>query len=738
MAKKVNYIIGHAEKLTDLTPPPRIDPKSEPLYTFEEAKSRLKPQLKSTSDKLQQLPDALCPRDFAVSELTLHPSYIAKGHFPKKLFKAMGLRSVGSKGVHVLPDRWTRKGQPKDSPTTKVFVAGKREQLTNFYKELDTLNEDRPESKDLHKIWNIDVPDPKTKLKIEQTASNKHHYYEIGLQLIPDNTSDFIKTSFLNYLDSLEVEYKSELIFQISNLVFLPIFSSRRQVEKIAEHPFVRVIRNVPKLRAIDQLVRATNVDFQASLPNSDPLSSDIKVGILDGGLPTNNSLSRWIKNYHLAEPTAKDYPEGPLHGLGVTSAFLFGPLSSNSIADRPFSHVNHHRILDSSTEDEDPLELYRTLGHIEDILLSRQYEFINLSLGPELSIDDDEIHPWTSLIDSYLSDGETIMTIAAGNNGQLDEESELNRVQIPSDCVNAITVGATDSQSPKWNKADYSAIGPGRAPGRVKPDIVAFGGSNHEYFHVVNDNFPPQSIPTAGTSFASPLVLRQAVGVRAIMGHDISPIAIKALLIHSSEQHNDLTQTQMGWGRINNDIRKIIESPDGVARILYQGELNPGKYLRVPLPIPREGVKGKLNIKATCCIATPVDPQDTSMYTKAGVGISWRPKKGKSTEPFFQQKKFATEAELRSDAGKWESVLHNEKGKLGSSLNEPEFTIHYMARDGGGEIPGYKAPTIKYAFVVTIESPKHPDIFEDILKSYPSILTELQPIVSIPTRVET
>ena len=56
-------------------------------------------------------------------------------------------------------------------------------------------------------------------------------------------------------------------------------------------------------------------------------------------------------------------------HRLGITSAFLFGPLSHDTEAPRPYSFVDHHRVLDSDINGEDPLELYRTLAHIEDIL---------------------------------------------------------------------------------------------------------------------------------------------------------------------------------------------------------------------------------------------------------------------------------------------------------------------------------------------------------------------------------
>lgn len=129
--------------------------------------------------------------------------------------------------------------------------------------------------------------------------------------------------------------------------------------------------------------------------------------------------------------------------------------------APRPFSYVDHYRVLDEKVEGEDPYELYRTLSHLEDILLSRQYEFMNLSLGPDLPIDDDEIHPWTSLIDTYLADGETFLTIAAGNNGERNREHKLNRVQVPSDCVNALSVGAINRVESDWKRATYSAVGP-------------------------------------------------------------------------------------------------------------------------------------------------------------------------------------------------------------------------------------------------------------------------------------
>ena len=728
MARKTNYLIGKAEELTKLTPPPKMDPKSKDLYTIEEVVGRLRPQLKKITEEFLHLDESLCPRGYAVAKMTLHPSFIAKGHFPKQLLRDMGVRSIGSKATEVKPDKWMRKGKPEKSPSTSLFIAGKIENFADFEKKLLSFKRDSYAAQDLMKIWSFENVTPSSKLKENQ--SSKPGYFEVGIQFIPGGTSEFIKQSFISYAQSLDFDIKDELSLEVSNLWFIPVIGSPDKAIELARHSFVRVIRPMAPLRSFRPLVRSLPGSTKAKLPSAPPLASDVRVAILDGGLPTNHAIGPWLNEYRLSDSSSHDYPGGPDHGLGVTSAFLFGPLPHNSEAPRPYSFVDHHRILDSDINGEDPLELYRTLTHIEDILISRQYEFINISLGPDLPIDDDEIHPWTSLLDSYLADGETFLTIAAGNNGEGDESLRLHRIQVPSDSVNAVAVGASDRNDRNWQKATYSASGPGRAPGRVKPDLLAFGGSHHQYFHVLNAAPYPELVPQQGTSFSAPYLLRKAVGIRALLGHSITPLAIKALLINSA-QRNDQEQCHVGWGKVIDEVDTLVRSPEGVAKILYQGELLPGKYLRVPLPLPKTGINGMVKIKATCCFSTHVDPQDTSMYTKAGVEISWKPKKGEKPDGFFQQVKKATEAELRRDAAKWEPVLHAEKRKNGNLLNEPAFEIHYMARNSGADISATSAEIIKYAFVITLEAPKHKEIFSDILEAYSEILSEIEPRIT-------
>ncbi|MFP6860646.1 S8 family peptidase [Pseudomonas sp.] len=734
---QTNFLIGRGELLTQSIKGVGRKIEKADAYTFERAKERLTGQADSTSSVLDGLPPAACPQDFGVARLVLNPSYIARSLFPANMLRAVGLESVGSRKVKVTPESWTRKIAPKETSTTEVFVAGKRKAFRALSHWMNTVERDSDEATELTRIENIFAFEPEGRIVNPGSASDK--YFECGVHMLPDQDSSFIQNAFIAFAAELEITVHSELGFEVGNLWFVPVQGEQFNAIKLAAFVFVRVIRPVPKMRGLLPATKRSGPSVGCTLPTQAPLSSDPRVAILDAGLPQEHSIGKWLRSYRVLDENAGDDPEGPEHGLAATSAFLFGPIEPEGTASRPYSFVDHLRVLDEGASFENPLELYRTLGHIEEVLLSRQYEFINLSVGPDVAIEDDDVHAWTSVIDNLLSDGNTFMTIAAGNNGARDSIVQLDRVQVPSDCVNAVTVGAANCTSDAWTRAAYSARGPGRSPGVVKPDLMAFGGGK-QYFHALVPGLKPTLVPLLGTSFAAPYVLRAAVGVRAVLGQDLSPLAIKALLIHAADQ-NGHESTDVGWGKIPEDLMQVITCPSGVARIVYQGELKPGKYIRAPIPLPKAALTGKVKVRATFSFASTTDPQDSASYTRAGLEVTFRPNKEKTEEgkanakskSFFQKRRFATEEELRADAGKWETVLHDSKSMYGSSLKDASFDIHYNARHMGGTAD--KAEKIRYALIITVEAPRHPNLFTEILEAY-SALVEIQPQVSLPVRL--
>jgi len=186
----------------------------------------------------------------------------------------------------------------------------------------------------------------------------------------------------------------------------------------------------------------------------------------------------------------------------------------------------------------------------------------------------------------------------------------------------------------------------------------------------------------------------------------------------------------------------RTITCPPSVASVVYQGELKPGKYLRASLALPTEGLIGNVWLKATFCYASPTDPQDAAAYTKAGLEVVFRlndkrVKPGRAnaeTKGFFEMKKYAAEEQRRSDLGKWETVRYDEKKMRAGGLDSPVFDIHYNARQAGAK--ANSPDMIRYALIITVEAPKHANLYTDILRSYAKTLVPIQPQVTLPIRV--
>lgn len=740
MVKSVNYLIGNGHLLaSDIPPAPKGFGDKAEVYTFEEAKKRLEPQILATADIIRSLPDEACPDDYGVMNLVLHPSYIAKSYYPLEFLRAAHLTPIGSKTAYIKPVRNNvRKYADQELDTTQLIVTGKRDDLSGLDKIINGFSPASITARQFARIEDVSSYRPSMHVR---SVDDRYKYYDVTLHLLPRSDSSFVLSSFIGYCEKFDFKVLHDLSFVAGSLCYLPIYGPCSKLEEIGKFTFLRAVRDIAPLRSIHSGINLHGASSSFIPPSSKPLSSVPKVAILDGGIPDSPLLDTWINRYVKMDTKATDHPGAVAHGLGVASAFLFGPVMPATIASRPFAYVSPIRIVDASSTSDKRLEMYRTLGFIEEILLSRQYSFINLSLGPAIPMEDEDIHPWTAVIDNLLQDGNTLMTIAVGNNGEKDEASGNARIQVPSDCVNALSVGSAASMGENWTKASYSAIGPGRRPGVVKPDVLMFGGSPTEYFHALIPSRSFKVHPFQGTSYAAPYLLRSAVGISAVLGSQISPLAIKALLIHSAKTQSGSHPSRNGWGKVPDDLLEIITCDEGTARIIYQGQLCPGKYIRAKIPIPRDGIEGKCVITATFCFTCPVDPQDSCSYTRAGLEIVFRRDcaniQGNSqnapSDTFFTKRPYETERDLRSSGGKWENVLHDSKGMKGHTLREPVFDIHYMARAGGAATSS--AENIPYALVITIKAPRNPTLFADILNDYP-MLCHIEPQVSLPLQV--
>ncbi|WP_016955808.1 S8 family peptidase [Catenovulum agarivorans] len=480
----------------------------------------------------------------------------------------------------------------------------------------------------------------------------------------------------------------------------------------------MRVLRSIPKLRINKPDAIRTIVDVPFKLPEVTELKNNFKVCIFDGGIGDNHVISDWV-NEIIPSDVTSSHPSYLTHGSEVCSAFLFGPYNHDTQTfSPPYSKVDLYRVI--SMTDSDP-DLFDVLTRIEGVLKSREYKYANLSLGPHLAVDDDEVHVWTSVLDSILQDGHCLVTVAIGNDGDL--EGEYARIQPPSDMVNCFSIGASDTEQPDWQRADYSCVGPGRSPGLVKPDGVIFGGSQSRPFELYSP-LTHSVTGTAGTSFASPYALRVAAGIDSITNFDLKPSTIKALMIHHASNDGHHIK-DVGWGRLPHSPEEVVQCLEDEAIIVYQGELNRSEHLRIPVPLPTNIDCTWVHLKATFCINAITDPEHPLHYTRSGLDITFRANEHKikkeakhaSTKPFFTNNNlYQSEEELREDAYKWETCITRSQRFKRQTLENPIFDVKYHGREQGGDSLSDPTP-LSYSLIISIRTQGNSNLYNTILQ---------------------
>lgn len=753
MGENNNFILGNGEKLTDSIKIKKSGGDKNPPYKWTEAKSRVGQWLNQIVKEFEEIPSEASPNNEVSAVITMHPRYTSKSDFPKNLLDSVGIRAVGGRSRKIKPESWGIEKHPEDAVTDEIIVVGTRQSFDQWAENINNWSENIKGRDEITHLENI--KSFKSEDKIRDTIENfNNNLYEFVLH--EAKNPDVLK-SFERFVEYHECKINFEKIRFVGDLAFVPVYSKKEKLDLLAQFTYVRVLRSMPQLRTLkpknteirDKIDIETN--HEISNDSKKVIDNDLRVAIFDGGIPSDSPILKWV---NLIEPRgigkAKD--EFLEHGLGVTSALLFGSLNlSGENLLNPIFMVDHIRVLDDSTGTNNDFELYDVLDRILYVLdeakkNNKSYDFINLSIGPNISMEDDDINSWTAAIDQRLIGNETFVTVAAGNSGEGNANLGKNRIQPPSDAVNVLTVGSCDVEGESWKRAAYSSVGPGRCPGIVKPDGVVFGGSQYQEFMVLAIGEELAMIGTDGTSFAAPSLLRSAITVRSHVGSELGSLANRALFIHKA--HRDTKEHNMhevGWGRFETDLSSIITCEDDEVLVIFQGELPVGEHLRAPIPMPEDELKGMITITSTLVISPEIDPSYPNTYTRAGLEITFRPNAEKrklyddgnfSQHPesvaFFNKRGIfgETELNLREDGHKWEPCLKAQKKFRSASLLNPFFDIYYHNRQEGQSLKNPKP--IPYALIVSVKAPKMKDFYNEVVRAYSNILIPLKPELQI------
>ena len=733
-----NYLLGKGEELTEVIPlPPGGGPGSNP-YTMKDAKFVIGPEAKAAAEQFATLPFLACPQGQAVGVFTLHPKYLSKSQFPGTLFGELGLHPLGSKPVTVTPRKSGNDDAPHPTITTEIFVAGDKDKFARFAKAIRQWNESSKVAGDFIKIEHFRALSERDRIKGE---FKKGVDYILEVVIHAGDDQHGVLTGFVNYAASIGITVDLTRGMNVDELTFLPVKASGEKVDELAKFSFIRVIREMPRIRQpLCGDLSKQHAPFTVTYPKGGPRDPSIKAGVFDGDAIMIPEWENWVTCLD-APGVGKEVHEFVRHGVGVTSAILFGPIEQGQALSVPYAKIDHWRVLDERAAQLPQEELYPVLRRIATVLKDHKYDYVVLCVGPYTPVEDDDVHLWTIVIDKFARTGVPLFVIAAGNTGEGDAILGFNRIQPPADSVNGFSVGASNTAEAFFcQKAIYSSVGPGRSPGFVKPDAIAFGGVEERPFWGTDSANPAMVTALQGTSFAAPNAARMALAIRAHLGPVVTPLAVKAILTHHADLAG-LKPFEAGWGLLSNELDELLVCPNGIVHVLYQGLLNPKTCLRAPIPFPAEEIPGDVELSATICYATDIDPQDPIHYTQSGLNVVFRPdkttipekRKTPLTETFFAYQEGMTEAELRKDAHKWETTMRAKTTILGSDLKDPCLDIHFIPRKNGMDT--LLAKPIPYAMVISVKAPKLAELYNQIWNKYQFVLKELKPIIDLPIR---
>lgn len=717
-----NIILGYGETLTHEHKLKRGSGDKKYPYSIDEQRPWLDSQLNALRRSSNALPAVAKPHGESVVKITLHPTFLAKSHHPNTLFAATGLRCIGSRSTTITPRKEPRANRPPEPTYTAVlFVAGRDQDFDRMGAMLASQRTAKVHQEALRKLELIAPFSANEKNYLGREARGETRL-EVVLHAAKED--QYIIAAFIAYVDSLGGEADVQRMLVVSGLTFMPVYLAADKVDALGLFQFVRVVRAMPFLRLGGRPMRAIGSPSFA-LPTQPALDQTLRVGIFDAGVG-HTSLAPWVSEVVLPG-TQETTSECLKHGNGVTSTVLFGALSKEAPFPRPYANVRHFRCISPgvTTDQGVPdIDLYNVLKNIDTVLTNQPLDFVNFSLGPCMPMEDDEVHPWTALIDKHLATGDIFATVAVGNDG--DKPWPMSRVQPPSDMVNALAVGACDSATDKWQRAAYSSFGPGRSPGLIKPDGLSFGGSDAEPF-VVYNALSGQLTEAQGTSFSAPATMHIAIGVKASLTSPIKMLALRALMSHHADRMPDMSMREVGHGRFPQTVDEVLNCPDNEVRVIYQGTLQAGENMRAPIPFPTIPLNGRVTLRATLCFASHTDPEHAVNYTRAGLTVVLRPKKNvKQTVSFFSAAKmYTTELEARTGEHKWETTLRNEHQFNATTLNDPLFDITYGAREDGQAVDNSTLPRLPYAMIVTVSVENTPGIYNNIRQRYQT----LQPV---------
>lgn len=720
-------ILAKGEKLAEEITKGRSGGDKTLPYTYEEAKDRTINDINEVSNEIEKNRE-LYLEDEIILNIRMAESFIAKSYIPNLFNKKESMEFVGARIYD------SKLVGNKEVKSKLYFVKCSKDNLDWFLNDLIKDNFTDTQVKQLRSIEKIDM------LKAEEKTlgfDEKKQLHQVEIVLHP------IRDEKIKGIEKLKQYIEGEIIVKEyeNGPIFILAKVREENLINIARYNFLRTIHpmreiNLPELKSFEGMELP-------KLPKVTSSRNRIKIGVFDGGANEKNPyLNPYLNNYDLASLPAE--PKSLQHGNAVCGSVLYGEINSyksNDELKEPKCLVESFRVLPEK-------DMYKIIDNIEKVVNDRDdIDIYNISFGPRGPILDDQIDRFTYSLDR-LSLQNKVFCIAVGNDGKIMEP--FNRIQAPSDAVNCIGVGAYSKYDNKIYRADYSCVGAGREGGKLKPDLLAFGGDERNLFQAISLD-GNKRLMTAGTSFASPIVTKK-IGELTQISSEMDPLMSRTMLVHSAKKTLDNAEEE-GFGILEDNIENIIQCNKNKVTILYQGFIIPSRCIKLPIPLPNIlNQLGNISFSWTICTLTDVSTLDSDLYTNTCIEESFYPNSNvfsftkdneksiklniveepgqvsellkmgykQSKNPASDTAKRRSELQRRLDY-KWDTISKKNKGKKIDGVNDPFLIISALSRDDDD------IRKVRFSVAVTVEMKKYNgNMYQDILNKY-DVLTPIQ-----------
>ena len=734
--------------------------KYHPLTAIEAA-GFLAPMVEALSSDLDALPGEAVGT-VLYFQTTLLPNYLAASHFPSQLLSAAGLVPVGSRAVDGVLATST-KSEP--ATTKSLIVAGAYDSAARLNALISSegggIKSEQNAFEQLRKISEVRMARSeeilgvvKRDAEVWEAVLNPLGSDHAG-HCIPTDTATFEK--WIAWIAGLGGEVVADYRRIEAGLTFVPVRLDAVGVDEASRFNPLRSLRPMPVLRPIP--TGPLRGVVPAVLPPSDPVpEGDHTIAIFDGGVQAD----AFFDVVATADLTTEPEDSGATsHGTAVTGAAVHGQVTPGEAMERPASKAHHFRVFPGPSAASD-VHAYWVLDQIEEVLTRARYPIVNISLGPDVCVEDStEPNRWTSTLDRLSYEHDVLFVVAAGNNGAEDATTGLNRVQSPADMANGLSVGACDQTDVEgWERVWYSAVGPGRNGSRIQPNGVQFGGDLRAGIPFYGLQGNRHLCETNGTSFAGPLIVNSLSRLGALLGGEWrSGNTLRAFATHFAERHPDEdVRIETGHGRFVLDYGDALDCEPHEVHLLYQDTLERNELLAFALPVPNSVVSGRVCLRLTIAFSSPVEPTQPLEYTQATIESAFRPHANKYRFYNMETKKTrivdvranadeatkligdgftmsgqpvtknlpgssGNEIELR-EGGKWETVRRIDLPMNASSLLDPRLDLTYVARRAG--LLQATAVPLEFTLLVSVSAPHTETLYDDVETSFP-ILNRLE-----------